>query len=229
MEGSALSKKQRSDYAKEHDAKLVAAVEGLSKSVIDVGRELMAMRDEVIEPWKFIKNPVTDLPFENWRSYAKFKLGKMSQASMYEHVCCYQLTVGDNPISQKDVEELGLKKTLVIAKLPASKRSKAIIEKAKSSRLLEVRNLVADKLGEPRIERMHTVIFNVPEPIFQLWEEFSEDAIWIEGIRDSDDSVSLRAKLFHALIVNFRENHQQELIEAKQYNQASFHGAALHG
>jgi len=58
---------------------------------------------------------------------------------------------------------------------------------------------------------------SLPVQVIELIEEIEEDGVWLEGVRDGDNSLPLRAKLWCAVWMNFRANYLEELEEAHRY------------
>lgn len=214
--------------AEEHDQKLVVAVKSMKDSIVDVGRELAFMQDDSLKLWKYIRNPETDGShrgaFASWRDYAKYRLGNMGKSAMYELIAAHSLTKGPQAIPAADVQKLGVKKAAQIARLPASKRTKEVVEHAKKSKLSKVKKSVQAKIDEDkpaseRKVRLFPLTRNLQAETIEMIEEIEKGGCYMEGIRDGDRTMSLRSKLWHAVWVNFRANFSVELAEGEAYRE----------
>lgn len=214
--------------AAEHDSNLALAVSKLSQSVVEIGKELAFMQSEELKLYRFVKDPATDGDnkgcFKTWRDYARFRLGKMSTAKMYEYLSAESLVHGKKPISASDVEALGVKKAAQIARLPESRRTKKLIKQAKESSVADVKAAVdiALERDTPENERKVQLValtLGLPQEVIDLIADVEKGGEWLEHVRDSDRSWSLRAKLWHQVWWEFYDNHREELKAAEQYKE----------
>lgn len=212
--------------AQEHDTKLTTALNSLDKSIFSVGCELAIMRDRHL--YRFIKDPATNGDdrgcFKDWRDYARFKLGKMSTAKMYELISAHTLTCGINAIPTEEVVELGVKKAAQIARLPEKKRTAQLVQQAKHQTVREVTSYVNRALDEEKPEsekkvKLVPLTIGLPNETIDLIDQVEKDGMFLEAVRDGDKTVSLRAKLWHFVWNEFLQNHQEELAQAAEYRE----------
>jgi len=218
-----LSYPEKERRAQEHDEVIVNAIRESAVPFQRLCRELVIMRDEKL--WKFIKNPEGNGDnrgcFASWREYAHFRLGPMCQASLYEHVNSAMLTMGANALSESEVQELGPKKCNLISQLP-SEQWREVAEKAKTSRVAQVKDLVDIRLGketEAKVETKRVDYSDMPQEVIELIAEVEKDGIYLNFVRDNDRTWTLRAKLWHAVFYHFKQEYAADFIEAKQYRE----------
>jgi hypothetical protein len=244
----ALSRPQLVALAKEHDERLVQAVASFSSSVTEIGRELAIMRDESTQFYKFIRVPTQEFcdGFPSWRAYARYRVANLCDASLYDHIAAFSLTQGENPIPEKFVNSLGIKKSAQLARLEPAQRSQKVLAIAQQASASEVKRrvdeILAESKPEPQKERLTLLSRSLPQQTIDLIEEIERDGIWMDGIRDGDKTVPLRAKLWHAVWANFKANYQGELEAGAAYREEQEanadkdhqgwpndpHGSALH-
>ena len=61
---------------------------------------------------------------------------------------------------------------------------------------------------------------DLPEELVREFEEDMEIGMFMEGIRDGDNTQSMRAKVFHGMLIAFREYYALELAEALKLMEA---------
>ena len=215
--------KELESFALTHDAKLVYAVNSLKSSLSTLAEEGAVMRDESKRLWRFVKDPNTDGMqkgcFATWRDYARSRLGDISSNKLYEIAAVHSLTRGANPVPAADIDQLGVKKAAQLARLPEKDRTKARIKKAKSQTVREVTkevDKVLDKQKPPSERKEKLVSFSVSlsQSTIDLIEKLEHDGVWLKLVRDGDKSLSLKAKLWHAVIWYFYDSHREALAEA---------------
>ena len=218
---------QLEEKAQEHDTKLTQALQKLDSGIIEVGCELAIIRDQHL--YRYLKDPNTNGDnkgcFITWRDYARYKLGKMSTAKMYELISAHTLTCGENAIPTSEVVELGVKKAAQLARLPKKKLTSQIVQEAKHETVKEVTvkiNMMLDE-EKPVSERKEKLVplgnIGLPQSTIDLINEVEKDGMFMEGIRDGDKTLSLRAKLWHAVWFFFLDSHREELREAARYRE----------
>jgi hypothetical protein len=232
----AFTNKQLSALAKEYDGKLIEAISGFSKNVTEIGKILAAMRDESMCLYRFVYDPRQESAvFETWRDYARYRIGKLSDASLYDYVSAHSLTQGEHALSESTVNKLGIKKAAQLSRLPPELRME-LLPSAQNASVASVKRSVDSILdeGKPKDEkkeRLLPISRSLPQQTIDLIEEIEHDGIWMEGIRDGDKTLSLKAKLWHAIFLNFKANFQAELDAGAIYREeqanANTEGAAV--
>lgn len=164
--------------------------------------------------------------YRTFHEYVESVTGaELSRSRMFELLAAHGLTEGENPVSTRDVDKLGIKKSVQIARLEPRQRTPELIRKAVNCSLREVTRAVEEKLNAElplEEQREPTILFarNYPATVVARFEDLEERAIWMEGIRDGDTALSLRAKFMVALVANFEANFAEELREADRYGEA---------
>ena len=200
--------------AKQIDHRIRAAVKTLRKSFMELGALLARMKDRHL--WQYLPGK----KFRSFEEYATAALGEsISRSRVYELVTTHMLTEGENPIPGQEVERMGIKRAAEVAKLRPEQRTLEIREMAKTEPVVVVRNKVQAVLNQelPKDEQkpmLKLVAINVPEAYAAEFEEDMEVGTYMEGIRDGDSTQSMRSKVFHAMLIAFREYYAQELSAA---------------
>jgi len=212
-----MSKLDLALRAAEHDTNLALALSRLSESVVEIGKELAIMRDQ--ELWKYIHDPKTDGDnrgcFKNWRDYARFRLGKMSESKMYEYLSVQSLLHGEKPMTAQAVEQLGVKKAAQIARLPEKKRTKKMLKEIEEASVAATKEIVDSVLeGDAPKVKLYAYTVALPQEVIDLIEEVERDGVFMEDIRDGDRSWTLRSKLWHAVWLSFQVENQEQLRAA---------------
>jgi hypothetical protein len=181
------------------------------------------MRDSGL--WHYLVDPQGKPKYSSLEQYVNAVLGPMASSRYFELVAAHSLTQGENPIPKETVQKLGLKKAAELARLEPLQRTAELLAEATRAPVSKVRRLVQERLNsdlppdEQREVLMPFMRMLLPETI-DLFEEIEEDGVWLEGIRDGDRRVSLRAKLYHAIAVFFLEAHAEELAEGRKFRLA---------
>ena len=120
---------------------------------------------------------------------------------------------------------MGIKRAAEVARLEPEQRTPEIRQMAKTEPVMVVRNRVQAILNAelPKDEQkpmLKLLAINLPEEYVDEFEELMEVAIWMEGIRDGDNTQSMRAKAFQSMLFSFREYMAVELSEALAYMKA---------
>jgi hypothetical protein len=234
---SGYTDQQLSEMAMQHDEVLLSAVAHFSNSAVDLSKAIAAMRDEKLKLWRYVKDPQTNGDnrgcFRTWREYAKHRLGKISEAKIYEYLSLASLKVGKKPVSDNDIEQLGVKKAAQIARLPEHLRTKKFVEESKQSSFTSVKRNVDVMLQNelPVTERRAVMVpftIALPQEVVDLIEEIERTGIFLESVRDNDRSWSLRAKLWHQIVWYFYDAHKEELRSAEKYREDYFAEKKLH-
>lgn len=228
--GEIVSKAEQEELeaeAQEHDLKLTTALAHLDKSLFAVACEVEFIRSKHL--YRYIKNPETDGDnrgcFGDWTEYARVKLGNMSSARMYELLSAKTLACGINAVQPEEIEELGIKKSAQLARLPEKKRTPQLIQQAKHQSVKEVTKHVNRMLDEekPEAERKEKLValnIGLPQVTIDLINEVERDGMFLDAIRDGDKTLSLRAKLWHAVFWFFKDSHREELEQASERREA---------
>jgi hypothetical protein len=120
---------------------------------------------------------------------------------------------------------MGIKKASELARVDPSERTPELVRTALEQTLPAVRRAVQERINAhllPDEQREMTQLFaiNLPDSIIEEVEEYLEVAIWMEGVRDGDSTMTMRQKAFGMLVVAAREYFALELADALQYKKA---------
>lgn len=184
-----------------------------------LGRQLARLRDHDL--WKNISDQKGVPRFRRWTEVSECLFGPMARRKCYELINSSSLTVGENAVSPEDVKKMGIKRAAELARLPPSQRSLEIISVAKTEPVMAVRNKVQRILnqGLPKDEQkpmLKLLAINLPEDIVADFEEIMEVGVYMDGIRDGDNTQTMRAKVFNCMLIAMREYYAAELSEALQ-------------
>jgi hypothetical protein len=192
----------------------------VNKSITRVAASLKRMRDSGL--WKYLHAR----RYQSFHEYVKSVTGaELGQSRMYELLAAHGLTEGENSIPPETVNEMGIKKAAQLARLEPQQRTPDVVKKVVEAPLFEAKRIVQETINSslPREQRREPLVLlsrNVLPQTLELIEETERDGIYMEGIRDGDFGVTLRAKLWHAIFVSFNENHRPDLDEGRKYRLA---------
>ena len=223
--GSTHGLKRLVEEAKQLDREIRAAVRALGKSYTELGARLARMKE------RHLRQYLPGKKYKSFEEYATAALGQaISRSRGYELVTAYMLTTGENPIPAQEVDQMGIKRAVEVARLRPKQRTPEIREMAKTEPVVVVRNKVqailnADLPADEKKPMLKLVAINVPEAYAAEFEEDMEVGIYMEGIRDGDNTQTMRHKVFQAMLIAFREYYALELAEALKLMKAE---AATH-
>jgi hypothetical protein len=206
------------EQAKQLDRQIRAAVKAAHRSLIDLGRLLAQMRELAL--WEHLPGH-----YRGWEHYAQTVMGPRARSSLHEIVAAYSLTQGPHAIPAEVVNRMGIKRAAQLARLKPEQRRSAIIHAATSRPVTAVRQLVQETLNldlPPDEQQEAVVLFarNFRPSVIARYEALEERAVWMEGVRDGDRTLTQREKFFLALISNFEANFDEELRDADQWRAA---------
>lgn len=218
-----MSGKALTTQAQKLDREIRLEAEATRRSIVTLGEKIAQMRDSKL--WRYLLDRNGKPKYTSLEQYAQSVLGPMASSRYFEIVAAHSLTQGENSIPKETVDKLGVKKAAELARLAPGQRTAELVAKATVTPVSKVRRMVQEKLNEhlPSVEQREVLVpftrMLMPETV-ELFEEIEEDGIWLEGNRDGDRSVSLRAKLYHAIAVFFLEAHAEELAEGRKFRLA---------
>lgn len=219
LDGGMIKKAEKLDERIREGAKSVA------KSFVQLAGDLYLMKQEGL--WEFLVDKDGKKIFRRYEAYAKDAMGDMGRSKVYELLAIAELEKGSKPIARETIKELGVKKAAALVQLPEGKRTQAVIKDALAAEsVAEVKDQVRVILNEdlPASERKEagaTLVLQLPIRTLARFEKLVERGIWMEGIRDGDKTLTMKQKLFHAMIVVFEEQKAAELEEADEYRKKS--------
>jgi len=200
------------------DEKVCEAAREVGAQFVVLGKLLLKMKESGL--WQHLQNIDGTPCFRRYEQYTDARVGKMARSRVFELLSVAQLSQGAKPIDEETVEKLGIKAAAEIAKLPEQKRTREVIREAlKAESVAEVREQVRGILNEdlPASEKKEaTSLFarQLPLRTIKRFEKLEARAIWMEGIRDGDKTLTLKQKFFEAMIAFFEEHFATELAEA---------------
>jgi hypothetical protein len=203
------------------DEKIREAAKVAGRSFVALAKLLTKMKED--ELWKHILDTENKPKYKRFENYTDDAVGNMARSSMFELITIAKLTTGSKPLSSETIEELGVKKAAAIAQLPESKRTQAVIKEAVAApTVAKVKEQVREILNAdlPKTEQKEaTSLFarQLPLTIISRYEQLEARGVWMKGVRDGDTTLTLKAKLFLAMIANFEATHKEELDEADDY------------
>jgi len=214
---SGLNKRaaELAEQAKQLDRQIRAVIEATHRSLTELGAMLFRMRE--LRLWQHLPGEYT-----RFEDYVRDVVGPMSRSTLHETVTAYSLIHGSNPIPAAMVNDMGIKKAAELARLEPAERTPELIQAALEERLPIVRKKVQDRINEklPPDERKEVKVAFVRHfapSVIQQYDDFMRVAIWMEGIRDTDRTLTLEEKVLLALIADFRANFSEELEDAEQH------------
>jgi hypothetical protein len=204
--------------ARDLDQQIRAKRKEVDPPLIELGRLMARMRES--ELWKYLP-----IRYHGWEDYFNDVMGPRSRSTIHEIAAAFSLTEGSNPIPPEDVIRMGRKKAAQIARLKPEQRTPEIREMAKTEPVMVVRNRVQAVLNQelPADEQkpmLKLLAINLPEELVLQFEELMEDGIWMVGIRDGDDTQTMRAKVFGTMLISFQEYMAPELAEGMKHRKA---------
>jgi hypothetical protein len=217
---------ERANYV---DKQLDKCVSATKQSVTEICDFLAEIKDKKL--WTFLTDPSTGKAFETPEKYASYrlaplKLGPLKKSKFYEMTAVASLTKGENAISQADVDQLGIKKAALVARVPVEKRTPKLIEAAKSKSVTQVNQLVQDVLNEDLPDdkkKEASVVFarTIAYSVAAELDELEAIGVNMEGIRNSDRSITLVSKFWGCVAIAMRAYYKKELEEAEQFMAAA--------
>ena len=187
--------------ARELDRQIRSKLKEAQRPLIDLGRLMREMRESGL--WKY-------LGYRGWEHYVNDVMGSRARSSLHEIVAAYSLTQGSNPIPPEDVNAMGVKRAAQLARLKPEQLTPEIREMAKTEPVMAVRNKVQAVLNQtlPPDEQkpmLKLLAINLPDDYVAMFEELMEIGVYMVGIRDGDNTQTMRAKVFHSMLISFRE------------------------
>jgi len=189
----------------------------LNQCFVDLGKLASDLRKDSL--WKHVTDGNGRPRFRQWTEVLEAVLGRMARKRAYDVLGCFELTQGDNPIPASEVRRMGISRAAEVARLEPTDRTPEIRTAAVTKSVLEVRNQVQEKLNaklpkDKQKAMLKLLAINLPEAYVREFEEDMEVGIFMEGIRDGDNTQTMRHKVFHAMLIAFREYYVQELAAA---------------
>ena len=197
---------------------------GLVQSSLDrLAKLLTRMHDSKL--WQYLRDEAHKGGFRRFEDYVERVLGSMGRTKIYDLLAIGRLGCGPNPVSPDTIQKLGRIKAAEIARLAPEERTPEMLKCALEHSVPVVRQRVQETINKtlPPQERRQIGVFwgrYYPAEVIDRFEELEARGCYMEGIRDGDTSVSLRAKFMMAMIANFEANFQEELEEADRYVKA---------
>jgi hypothetical protein len=215
---------ERSASANRLDVEIRREWQKSQTSLLKVSGMLATMRNEKL--WIELINPETKDAYKRFSDYVCEVTGnKIAHTKLYELLAIYGLTQGEDALDPKDVDEMGAKNAAEIARLDPKDRTPEVVESAKKESTRKLKKLVQEKLNEkldPEDRKEPTFMLgrNLDEPTIELIEQIEQDGIWIEAVRNGDNSVSQLVKLWNYVWSMFVLDHQEEIAEGQKYREA---------
>lgn len=203
------------------DTKIREGATAVIKDLGELSENITRMRDEGL--WRFLLSEDEKPRYKRFENYIKEAIGDFGRTKTYELMAITELKRGPKALSNETIKELGTKKAAEIARLPEQKRTQSVIKDAlQAESVAEVKDQVRQILNEdlPPSERKEagaTLVRQLPVRTLARFEKLEERGIWLEGIRDGDKTLTMKQKLFHAIVVKFEEVMATELEEADEY------------
>jgi len=203
------------------DRKIRAKAKTLHTDVTELGALLARMKDRHL--WQYLPGQ----KFRTFQQYATAALGQaISRSRVYELVTAHMLTEGENPIPAKEVEQMGIKRAVEVARLRPKQRTPEIREMAKTAPVMAVRNRVQAVLNldlpkDKQNPMLQLLAINLPEETVERFENLMEVMVYLEGIRDGDNTQTMRAKAFDTMLWSTEEYLAPELAQAMKLKKAS--------
>jgi hypothetical protein len=199
---------------KKLDGEIVESWSGAKLALTRTAKLLARMHETKL--WTF-----SPKKFARFEDYVCYRVGDMAHGKIFDLLNIHTLTEGENPISAESVEKMGIKKATQVARLEPQHRTPEIIKSALTDSVDVVKRKVQEVINlnvpeEDRKEFLEEFTRNLMPATIALIEEIEMDGIYMKGIADGDPRVTLRAKLWHAIVVNFKQNYLEELNEGAQ-------------
>jgi hypothetical protein len=200
-------------------ASVRTAMASTKKPLVKIASLLTKMKES--ELWQRVKDPTHAQGFSDFQSYKQAVIASFGQSRFYEILSTHELTQGKSPVSDSDIEKMGLKKAAEVAKLNPEQRTKEIVELATKAPLAKVKQRVREVLNKhlPQdLKKEYTVSFvrSMTPSIVARYEALEANGVWLEGICDHDPTMTAKQKLLLAVIVNFEATHGEQLLQAEQ-------------
>ena len=203
------------------DRKIRAKAKTLHTDITELGALLARIKDRHL--WQYLPGQ----KFRTFQQYATAALGQaISRSRLYESVTAHMLTEGENPIPAEEVKQMGIKRAVEVSRLAPEQRTPEIREMAKTEPVMVVRNKVQAVLNQelPADEQkpmLKLLAINLPEETVQRFETLMEVMVYMEGIRDGDNTQTMRAKAFNAMLWSTEQYLAPELAQAEKLRKAS--------
>lgn len=210
-------KSERSKKANKLYKEAITLASGIKGSIAELGKIAAQLRTDSL--WKDITDAKGRPRFTHWTQVGSAVLGGAGKSKLYALIDCYELTLGPNPIPAKTVKRMGVKRAEEVAKLEPEDRTAEIIEAATTKPVMAVRNQVRAKMNEnlPQQEQkpmLQLFAINLPTETAERLEALLEVMIYMDGIRDGDNTLSMRQKAITEMIRATDEYFAQEIGEA---------------
>jgi hypothetical protein len=201
-----------SEQAIELDRQIKAALKVAERSLTDLGRLLARMRESRL--WEHLPGH-----YRGWEEYARSVMGHKSHSSLYEIVAADSLTEGANGVPPEVVNRMGVKRAAQFARLKPEQRTAEIISAATTQTVAAFKQVVQKKLNEdlPPDERKPMLVLfaiNLPAEMVDEYEETLEVMMYVDDVRDGDNTQSMRMKAMGVILFGARQYFAPELAEA---------------
>jgi hypothetical protein len=212
---------QRELFAIALDEEIRHEIELMQTSLSKVAEMLLKMREERL--WTYLVNPTTKVPYRRFDEYVSSVTGdEIAHTKLYDLLAISRLSVGPNAIPPETVQKLGRIKSAEIARLEPQERTPELVQELLDRSVAVVKQRVQEiiNISLPPDERRDVPLFwgrYYPRQVIERFEQLEARGCFLEGIRDGDRTITLRAKFMVALIINFEANFEEELKEADAY------------
>jgi hypothetical protein len=209
--------------ARQLDHEIRAVVLDARKSFVKLGQLIAKMRERQL--WTHLLDREGKQKYRSLEDYVMSAVGPMARGKYFQIIAAHSLTEGENAIPATTVERMGPVKAAEVARLEPKDRTPDIIEAATKEPVGVVRNKVQAKLNESlpleeTREPTRLVSINLAESVANAFEDLIELMTFMAGIRDSDNSQTMRTKAVGAMIIATQNYFSEELAVAEKYKAA---------
>jgi hypothetical protein len=187
--------------AQKLDKQLREKICATKKLTLEIGRLLRQIREKELH--KYLRQPGSRKGYVQFSDYAAEVTG-LSGSSIWMAMKVFGLTEGLNPVPSRDIEEMPIVNAYELTKIPADKRTPALVEEAKCYPVQKFRIKIQEVQNEvlPPEERRPVLIdfYRKLHPeTAQMLEDTIEDFCLLQVVRDCSRDKTLQEKAIETL------------------------------
>ena len=192
----------------------------IKTNTLELGRAVVWMEEKAL--YKYVRKEGSRKGYLSLEDYALAQTGgELNHTKLYDAKRIYLLTQGENAIPAETVAQMSKRNQLQLARVPAKKRTKKLVEQARSEPVLTFRETAQDVVNEDLApeKRKHPMVdvvlrgihARVAREFYQLMDDVKDLAI----VKDGDFDINIESKALMAIVTSARSWCQDIINQAK--------------
>jgi len=192
----------------------------IKTNTLELGRAVVWMEEKAL--YKYVRKEGSRKGYLSLEDYALAQSGgELNHTKLYDAKRIYLLTQGENAIPAETVAQMSKRNQLQLARVPAKKRTKKLVEQARSESVLTFRETAQDVVNEDLApeKRKHPMVdvvlrgihARVAREFYQLMDDVKDLAI----VKDGDFDINIESKALMAIVTSARSWCQDIINQAK--------------